>query len=169
MTPELHQHLSGAARSLQLRLNHGRIDPVTAATEAFRLFTDAQDAARVRWLNLELRGYGDRVDSTPLNIVLGLPTGDRLVTHVAAYRTQSGRGARDAEFKHFFVEPLDELVRASARVASSGGTSDLELEFAPSMDALLHPRTGTFSRDIFTRIVVGFVAALHLQLGGLAK
>jgi hypothetical protein len=47
-------------------LNHGRVDPITAATEAFRLFTDAQDEVRVRWLNLELNGYGDQVDSTPL-------------------------------------------------------------------------------------------------------
>jgi hypothetical protein len=153
---------------LQLRLNHGRVDPLTAATEAFRLFTDAQDEVRVRWLNLELLGYGDRIDSTPLNVVLGVPAGDRLAAHVAAYRTQRGRSG-SAEFKHFFVEPLDELVRASARVANSEASSELELEFAPSTGAPAHPRTGTFGPDVFARIVTGFGAALYLQLGVLAK
>ena len=168
MTPELHRLLTEKARSVQLRLNHGRVDPITAATEAFRLFTDAQDDVRVRWLRLELYGYGDRVDSIPLNLVLEVPADDRLAAHVAAYRTQRGR-AGSVEFKHFFVEPLDELVSASARVATSGGTSELELEFAPSIGAPAHPRAGAFSRDVFARVVAGFVAALHLQLGVLTK
>lgn len=163
MTPELRQHLSQSACSLQLRLNHGRVDPVTAATEALRLFSDAQDATRVRWLSLELNGYGDGVDSMPLNVVLGVPVGDRLAAHVAAYRTQRGR-VQHADFKHFFVEPLDELVRTSARVASLGSTQELELEFAPSIGASGYPPSGTFSRDVFARIIMGFVAALHLQL-----
>jgi hypothetical protein len=167
MTPELRQLLSDKARSLQLRLNHGRVDPITAGTEALRLFTDAQDTVRVRWLNLELHGYGDRVDSTPLNLVLGVPAGDRLAAHVAAYRSQRGR-AGGIEFRHFFVEPLHELVSASASVAS-GGTSELELQFMPSAGAPAHPRSGTFSCDVFARIVAGFVAALHLQLGSLVK
>jgi hypothetical protein len=168
MTPELRQLLSDKARSLQLRLNHGRVDPITAATETVRLFTDAQDAVRVRWLNLELHGYGERVDSAPLNLVLGVPPGDRLAAHVAAYRTQRGR-AGGVEFRHFFVEPLHELVSASARVATSAETSEVELEFAPSIEAPEHPRTGTFSRDVFGRVLTGFVAALYLQLGVLIK
>jgi hypothetical protein len=168
LTPELRQLLSARGRSLQLRLNHGRVDPITAATEARRLFTDAQDDVRVRWLNLELNGYGDHVDSTPLHVVLGLSAGDRLAAHVAAYRTQRGR-TEHAAFQHFFVEPLGELVSASARVASSGGTAELELEFAPSIGAPEHPRTGTFSGDVFAQIITGFVAALYLQLGGLVR
>jgi hypothetical protein len=168
MTPELAASLSGQARSLQLRLNHGRVDPVTAATEAVRLFTDAQDPVRVRWLNLELRGYGELVESTPLHLVLGVAAGDRLAAHVAAYRTQRGF-AGSSEFKHFFVESLRELVDASARVATSGGTANLELGFAPSTVSRTHPRSGTFGRDVFERVVAGFVAALHLQLGTLAR
>jgi hypothetical protein len=168
MTPELRRLLSEKAHSVQLRLNHGRVDPITAATEALRLFTDAQDAVRVRGLHLELHGYGDRVDSIPLNLVLDVPASDRLAAHVAAYRTQRGR-AGGVEFRHFFVEPLDKLVSASARVATSGATSELELEFAPSIEAPAHPRAGTFSRDVFARVVAGFVAALHLQLGVLTK
>ncbi|MBN1606961.1 MAG: hypothetical protein JW940_10035 [Polyangiaceae bacterium] len=167
MTPELRQLLSDRARSLQLRLNHGRVDPVTAATEALRVYTDAEDAVRVRWLSLELHGYSDRVDSTPLNVVLGVPPGDRLAAHVAAYRTQRGR-AGSIEFRHFFVESLQDLVSASARVATSGGAS-LELEFAPTTGAPMHPRAGTFDGDVFGRVVAGFVAALHLQVGELVK
>jgi len=52
MTPELRRLLSDKARSLQLRLNHGRVDPITAATEAFRLFTDAQ-AEGADWLMID--------------------------------------------------------------------------------------------------------------------
>jgi hypothetical protein len=168
MTSELRELLRQQAGSLQLRLNHGRVDPITAATEAARLFTDAQDAVRSQWLTLELHGYGERVDSTPLHIILGVAAGDRLAAHVAAYRTQRGR-SNAGEFRHFFVEPLHELVGASARVATSGGTSDLELEFAPSTGAPAHPLSGAFSRDVFERVVAGFVAALHLQLGTLVK
>ena len=168
MTPDLHRLGSREARSLQLRLNHGRVDPITAATEAVRLFTDAQDAVRVGWLNLELNGYGDRVDSVPLHVVLGVVAGDRLAAHVAAYRTQRGR-SHDGEFLHFFVEPLRELVGASARVATLGDASDLELDFAPSTRTPAHPKSGAFSRDVFERVLAGFVAALHLQLGTLVK
>jgi hypothetical protein len=168
LTPELRQLLSDRGRSLQLRLNHGHVDPITAATEALQLFTEAKNEVRVRWLGLELNGYGDQVDSTPLNVVLRVPAGDRLAAHVAAYRTQRGRTGH-TEFKHFFVEPLSELVGASARVASSRGTSELELEFVSSIGAPEHPRSATFSCDLFTRIVTGFVAALYLQLGELAK
>lgn len=168
MTPELTALLSGRARSLQLRLNHGRVEPITAATEAVGLFTDAQDALRVRWLGLELHGYGELAKSTPLHAVLGVAAGDRLAAHVAAYRTQRGRSG-GGEFKHFFVESLRELVDASARVARSGGTSDLELEFAASTGSPAHPLRGTFGRDVFERVMAGFVAALHLQLGTLAR
>ena len=169
MTPDLRQLAMGRARSLQLRLNHGRVDPITAATEAGRVFAEAGDAVRVRWLGLELRGYGDLVDSQPLHAVLGVAANDRLAAHVAAYRAQRGLAVGGVEFKHFFVESLGDVLAASARAATSGGTSALELEFAASPGAPGHPHAGTFSRDVFERVVAGFVAALHLQLGTLAR
>ena len=169
MTPELRQLVADRARSLQLRLGHGRVDPITAATEARRVFADAGDTVRVQWLQLELQGYGHLVDSRPLHDVLGVPANDRLAAHVAAYRTQRGLSAPGAEFRHFFVEPLSELIDTSASVATSGGTSALELRFAGSAGAPAHPLAGTFSRDVFERVVAGFVAALHLQLGTLTK
>lgn len=169
MTPELRYLVAERARSLQLRLSHGRVDPVTAATEARRVFTDAADAVRVRWLTLELNGYGDLVDSQPLHGVLGVAANDRLAAHVMAYRSQRGFTLGGGEFRHFFVESLSELIATSARVATSGGTSALELEFAPSPGAPAHPRAGTFARDVFERVVAGFIAALHLQLGTLTR
>ena len=169
MTPELRQLVADRAHSLQLRLSHGRVDPITAATEASRLFTEAGDAVRVRWLGLELNVYGDLVDSRPLHDVLGVAVNDRLGAHVSAYRTQRGLAAGAAVFRHFFVESLTELIATSARVATSGGESALELQFARSPGASGHPAAGTFSRDVFERVVAGFIAALHLQLGTLAK
>jgi hypothetical protein len=169
MTPELRQFVTDSARSLQLRLGHGRVDPTTAATEAQRVFTEASDAVRVRWLSLELHGYGDLVDSRPLHEVLGISLNDRLAAHVGAYRAQRGLKQDGGAFRHFFVEPLSELIAASASVAMSGGTSTLELRFEVSPSAPTHPLVGTFSRDVFERVVAGFVAALHLQLGTLTK
>lgn len=147
----------------------GRIDPITAATEAVRVFTDTADAVRVRWLGLELEGYGDLVDSHPLHVVLGVPANDRLAGHVTAYRSQRGLAPGGGEFRHFFVEPLSDLIATSARVATSDATATLELEFAPSLGTTAHPPAGTFARDVFERVVAGFIAALHLQLGTLAR
>jgi hypothetical protein len=169
MTPELRRLVREQARSLQLRLNHGHVDPITAATEARRIFAEAADPVRTRWLNLELNGYGDLVDSTPLHVVLGVASSDRLAAHVAAYRTQRGLSAGGGEFRHFFVESLADLVATNTRVAASSGSLSLELEFAASTAATTHPRSGSFRRDVFERVVGGFVAALHLQLGTLAK
>ena len=78
------------ARSLQLRLSHGRVDPITATTEACRIFSDAADTVRAHWLGLELHGYTDLVDTQPLHVVLGVPANNRLAGHVAAYRTKGG-------------------------------------------------------------------------------
>lgn len=166
MTPEPRRLVAERARSLQLRLNHGRVDPITAATEGRCIFTDAGESARVRWLRLEFDGYGDLAGgSHPLHRVLGVAPDNRLVAHVLAYRTQRGREEGDGEFRHFFVESLSDLVSASARVATLTGTPEVELEFAPSDRAPNHPRLGTFRRDVFERVIAGFIAALHLQLG----
>jgi len=110
------------------------------------------------------------VDVQPLHVVLQVPPNDRLAVHVTAYRTQrgltTGPAAAPKEFRHFFVEPLSELARTRASLATSGGSSSLiELEFAAHPSAALHPTSGSFSRDVFDRVIGGFVAALHLQLG----
>jgi hypothetical protein len=164
MTPQLRQH----ARSLQLRLNHGRVDPVTAAAEAQWLFNEAHDLVRARWLALEFSGYGHFLEAMPLHGVLGVLPNDRLVAHVAAYRTQRGQtvdgAGQPAVFRHFFVESLPDLVATSTRVAA-GESLTIDLEFVPSARFPDHPHWGSFGRDVFQRIVGGFVAALHLQLG----
>jgi hypothetical protein len=169
MMAEVRRLASEQARALQLRLNHGRVDPITAGTEACRIFAEATDRVRARWLGFELNGYGNLVDSTPLHVLLGVGQTDRLSAHVAAYRTQWGLDANGAEFRHFFVESLADLVATSTKVASTGGSSPLELEFGAPSKPTEHPRSGSFRRDVFERVVAGFVAALQLELGALTK
>ncbi len=167
MTPNPRQPLSQRAPSLQIRLNHGGVDPVTAATEASRIFSDSGDTVRSRWLGFELNGYGYSVDVAPIHEVLSVPPHDRLAVQVTAYRTQRGRVAtldgQVVEFRHFFVEPLRDLLSTRAHVAQAG-RGPVELQFAVSPAAPDHPLHGSFSPDVFDRVVGGFVAALHLQL-----
>jgi len=70
MTPELHGSIATRARALRAGLAPSS-DLIAAATGARRLFEEAGDAVRVRWLNLELGGY-EPVMSTigPLHRVL---------------------------------------------------------------------------------------------------
>jgi hypothetical protein len=148
------------------------LDAVLLATEARRLFEDAADELRSRWLTLELRGYAGHVDARPLSEVLrvlpGDPMGARLVAHIAAYRTQRGYdvtpGHPRQEFRHFFVEPLQDLA-ATAEKLVGGAASVVTLRFGEDPQA----QSIEFSHDVFARILVGFGAALHLQLGDLTK
>jgi hypothetical protein len=171
MEPKLHHDIASRARALQARLSPVSVGAVEAATEAMGIFEEAGDDVRRRWLALELGGYTD-ADSRALHQVFGVPHGHQLAAHVAAYRTQrgveamSGQG-RPAEFRHFFVEPLVILEAARARVAASGGTSALVLDFGSHARDASYPTAGEFTRDVFDRVVAGFMAALHLQLGTL--
>jgi hypothetical protein len=107
------------------------IDPVAAADGARRIFTDAADAVRTRWLNLELGGYRASTDVRPLHLVLQVAANDRLAVHVTAYRTQRGltTGSSGAvvEFRHFFVEPLSDLLKAREVVQASGTSTHIDL------------------------------------------
>jgi hypothetical protein len=136
-----------------------------------RIFEDAGDDVRCRWLTLETSGYAEHVDSRALHQVLGVPPGHRLAAHVTAYRTQRGvdatPGHLPAEFRHFFVEPLVALEATRAKVAASADTSALLLDFGPHPRDALYPTAGEFTRGVFDRVVAGFMAALHLQLGTL--
>jgi hypothetical protein len=168
-TDELRQSIALRVKALRDRLNEPQADPVEAAVEARRLFGDAVDETRVRWLELEQGGYRDLLAVRPLHEVLGVPAGDRLAAHVGAYRTQRGfdtspgHGLR--EFSHFFVEPLPELLSARDRVRRSAATSGLELSFGAHASMPDYPTSGEFARDVFERILAGFLAALQLQLG----
>lgn len=170
MTSDLRHSVASRARVLQDRLNQSRIGAVGAATEAMRIFGDAADDVRCRWLALELCGYTD-VDARALHQVLGVPHGDRLAAHVTAYRTQRGVDATPGhppdEFRHFFIEPLSELEAARARVVTSAGPSALLLDFGRHPRDARYPTAGEFVRGVFDRVVAGFMAALHLQLGTL--
>jgi hypothetical protein len=172
MTPELRRNVIERANALRGRLNAavgaGGLQPVAAAQEAHRLFQDAADEARVRWLYLEIGGYGTLADATPLHEVLRVSADDRLVAHVAAYRTQRGAelapNPNRSPFAHFFVESLKDLAETRDRVRSSGTSSALELEFGPHAVRPGYPTHAEFPRDVFERVCSGFLAALYLQL-----
>ncbi len=172
MTSGQHHSVATRARALQDRLNQFSVGAAEAASEAMHLFEDAGDKVRCRWLTLELiSGYVEHVDSRALHQVLGVPHGHRLVAHVTAYRTQRGvdatPGHHPAEFRHFFVEPLSALEAARARIAASAGGATLVLDFGTHPNDARYPTAGEFTRGVFDRIVAGFMAALHLQLGTL--
>lgn len=177
MTPELRALVGRRARELREVLNAsasaGTIDLVAAAETAGQLFTEAADDVRLRWLNLELNGYGNLVEQRPLHVVLGVGRDDRLVAHVAAYRSQQGVELAPSPggqvFNHFFVEPLFELIATRDRVRASSGSSELELSFGPHEALATYPTSARFPRDVFERITSGFGASLYLQLGALVR
>ncbi|HEX3474952.1 MAG TPA: hypothetical protein VHT91_07915 [Kofleriaceae bacterium] len=171
MTSGLLQTVESRARALQARLNHLDVTASAAATEAIRIFDDAGDDVRRRWLTLELDGYAEHIDARALHEVLGVPHGHRLVAHVTAYRTQRGvdatPGRRPAEFRHFFIEPLSALEATRDKVAASAGGAAVLLDFGPHPRDAHYPTVGEFTRAVFDRVIAGFQAALHLQLGAL--
>jgi hypothetical protein len=171
MTPETRHSVASRARALQNRLNQFSVGATGAATEARQIFEDANDNVRCRWLALELSGYAEHVDPRALHQILGVPHGHRLAGHVTAYRAQRGidatPGHRRTEFRHFFVEPLSALETTRAKVAASADTSALLLDFGPHARDAHYPTVGEFTRGVFDRVIAGFLAALHLQLGTL--
>ena len=112
------------------------------------------------WLDRE---RGD----TAVRVLPGDLTGNRLVAHIAAYRTQRGHdvtpGRPRQEIRHFFVEPLLSITATADRLSSPPLT--VILSFAPAR----HAQSVEFGGDVFARILAGFHAALHLQLGDLTK
>jgi hypothetical protein len=76
-------------------------------------------------------------------------------------------GHRPVEFRHFFIEPLSALETASDKVAVSAGGSTVLLDFGRHPRDANYPTEGEFIRGVFDRIIAGFMAALHLQLGAL--
>lgn len=171
-TIELRRLVTSQAEALRTGLKAPDLDPVAAANEARRLFTEVGDDVHVRWLNLEIGGYRDLVSVRPLHQVLQVQHDDRLALHVAAYRMQTGivpSEVESREFRHFFVEALTDLVETRERVRQSSATSDLELRFGPHAAVADYPSCGIFPRDVFERIVDGFLDVLFLQLGGIAR
>jgi len=91
------------------------------------------------------------------------------VAHIAAYRMQRGHDLTpdsvSREFRHFFVEPLADLAATNEKLAGPSSSSVVVLSFAETQ----HAHSVEFGRDVFARILAGFGAALHLQLGDLVK
>jgi hypothetical protein len=166
MVPEMAHSVATRARALRAGLAPSA-DPVAAAIAARRLFEDAGDGVRVRWLNLELQGYEPALAAIgPLPRVLCVPPHDRLAAHVAAYRMQRALRHGPPYLVHFFVEALPALVAARQQASSATG-NELELSFGPDPGSSKYPATAAFPRNVFDRVLGGFLAALHLQLGTL--
>jgi hypothetical protein len=148
------------------------IDIELLAMEASAVFEAARSALHVRWLALELQGYGAIDERSPLHEVLGVSAGDRLEVRVLAYRAQVGQivtsgGFTGRPFRHFFVEPICDLSAAAQRVRG-GVTGAFQLDFGPP-GVPNYPAGGVFPPDIFDRILLGFRAVLHLQLGSIVE
>ena len=158
------------AQTLRRRLNDQAVDVERLAREALEVFESAGRAELVRWLTLELQGYGVVAGGAPLDAILGVKEGDRLVVHVSAYRLHTGQIVEPSalagpSFQHFFVESLRELAAAAPRVRNAG-IAPLRLDFGPGIPN--YPTALAFPADVFDRILLGFRAVLHLELGNLA-
>jgi hypothetical protein len=161
------------AQNLRRRLNEQTLDIEALATEAAGLFAAAGHDVHRHWLALELQGYGSEVDRAPLGVVLradalGPHEGARLVAHVTAYRAQQGTTVAPAPrpFHHFFVESIRDLAEAARRFRDSGAQT-VRLDF--SAEVPNYPAAGIFLGDVFDRVLLGFRATLHLQLGSIGS
>jgi hypothetical protein len=137
------------------------------AAEARAIFASAGYTVLARWLDLELVGYHPSIDGRPVHQVLGASADDRLVAHVTSYRVQRGEltSAPPSAFSHFFVESLADLVAAAQRVKK--GAPKVLLDFGPPLVEGGAPVA--FPVDVFDRILLGFRAVLHLELGSLTE
>ena len=161
------------ARRLREALGEAVIDAASAALESREIFAASSDPTHVRWLDLELSGYGHGHDRRPLHEILGLAPGAPLIVEVIAYRTQIGHLRGDSEvgsrLAHFFVEPLAELIAARDRVRIANVPGRVELSFAASRVAPQYPSLADFPADVFDQVLAGFASALSQELEGLAS
>jgi hypothetical protein len=165
--------VAARARALMASLRIDSTDVVHLTEEARSVFAEVGDAARVRWLDHEISGYGTVSSVRPLHEVLALPPGDPLMTSVMAYRTQVGRrwpgsGEHD-ELVHFFVEPLVDLVSGRERLHSASPSAFVGLSFDAHPDAPQYPASAEFPADVFDRILAGFADTLQRELEGAAS
>jgi hypothetical protein len=156
-----------SARKLRQKLNDHAVDILQLANNAAELFSLVGSVAHARWLALEQNGYGTVHGSASVPEALGLEPSERLAVHVFAYRVQTGETLATHDvaarpFRHFFVEPLSELV-ASAKRIRAGAHASLTLHFAPSVPD--YPAAAMFPVSVFDDVLLGFRATLHLQLG----
>lgn len=162
----MHEH----ARELRRRLNDHSLDIEGLATQALDLFRAAKVDVLVHWLELELGGYGVATHPSSVHGILNVASGERLAVQVKMYRVQAGRLPNSpVTFHHFFGDPLAKLVDAQLYVRTQlPGTPSILLNFHLNHESPYLPTSGTFRSDTFDRILLGFRAVLHLQLGGVA-
>jgi type III restriction enzyme len=155
------------AQAVRRKLSGQTEDIEALAREALDVFLTANMRAHTRWLEFELRGYMQEREARPLYEVLGLSSEHRLVTQVTLYRAQRGvqwGGDDGMPLVHFFVEPVHDIVDAQKRLRElQRGGKVVRLEFVDASTG------GDFDAEVFDRILLGFRAALHLELTRMAE
>jgi hypothetical protein len=165
------------ARSLRARLAERQPDLPSIAADARTVFEAAGWTPHVRWLQLELGGYGPSTDASRVHDLLGLEVADPLATLVRAYRTREGvvdGGAAPSTIHHFFVESLPNLRAASDKIIVRGARMRLELPRAVGASPLIatfatSATCATFATDVYDRVLLGFRAVLDRQLEALTR
>lgn len=166
-------------------------EPTTETVAAAeRLFRDAGEDLRARWLACELGGYGQS-GALSLRETMGLTDADHLedrpaeadlLHRVRGYRQYTGRVRTSAarpdaraplQVPHFFGEPLEAL-RHLRQNADAIGLPFLEVESVSAGHLATLPsgvptRTLEFPRNIFYRILSGLAVELELALSSLAR
>ncbi len=105
----MHDQEREQAQSLRTRLNDHSADIVQLAGEAAPLFHAAGSIVHVRWLDLELKGYGNAVDHAPLHDEQGCARSSRRWPS----RRQPARAACVIGFRepHAALEMVPEMKR----------------------------------------------------------
>jgi hypothetical protein len=158
------------AQSLRRLIGQHQLDIELIAHDSALLFGSAGHPAQTRWLEFELRGYASTFAELP--DALGVSPVDPLLLLIKSYRVQAVRalyqGRPPLSSHHFFVEALGELVAAQGHVRSLPGPV-FRLDFIDNAGHPELPYAGETDRFVFDRILLGFRAALHLQLGHVAQ
>lgn len=161
-TPSLDQiDLSAKARLVRRRVSNHSECLETLAQDALKVFSAARMDLQERWLKFELEGYaGVGNEPKALHDLLLTTVEHRLVMQVKSYRAQPAATEEERIAPvHFFVESIKELRDAQSRLAQlPEDANELQLSFAASQTSM------SFGRDVFERILLGFRAALHLEL-----
>lgn len=118
-------------------------------TAAENIFAGRADTARVRWIQLERRGYGEATATADLHALFG--ESPPVLAAVRRSRVRSGRvmiGGVVRHWPHFFCESVAEL-RLWARKLEGGESEEITLQLAGT------PNTPNlaFDRDVFADVL----------------
>jgi hypothetical protein len=143
-----------AQRSVLEKLE--RFDVTASALgEAERLFADAGDAARARWMALERSGYGSETGAHNLREIVGAGFPSDVLESIVRGRLRYGRLRLTDDgpvvgWPHFFVEGIDVLRDWRNRVAHAAHGSTIVVELKTQDPS--YPRALTFPDAVFVDV-----------------